>query len=209
MGSIIAMPLAEVTVTIGRGPKETALIFYCVLFFFVLIYVSLYVFVPFLHNVSRETPPSELPRTFFLKFFWINVIPQCTYWSILLTVVFALELIHLTWYKLCDNFISGKWIKKTFQKIGKALAPVSFFNSRLPYKPGAIFVKKSLIYMIFIIINVVKMLDTTLCYRLERPSRSFLRAGKGGEKYKICKMRILPFTYGNVDLLAKLSAKAL
>ena len=69
MGSIIAMPLAEVTVTIGRGPKETALIFYCVCFFFVLIYVSLYVFVPFLHNVSRETPPSELPRTFFLNFF--------------------------------------------------------------------------------------------------------------------------------------------
>ena len=117
--------------------------------FFVLIYVSLYVFVPFLHNVSRETPPSELLH-FFLKFFWINVIHQCTsmyihqctYWSILLTVVFALELIHLTWYKLCDNFISGKWIKKTFQKIGKALAPVSFFNSGLPYKPGAIFVKK-------------------------------------------------------------------
>ena len=67
MGSIIAMPLAEVTVTIGRGPKETALYLFC--FFFVLIYVSLYVFVPFLHNVSRETPPSELPRTFFLKFF--------------------------------------------------------------------------------------------------------------------------------------------
>ena len=62
--------------------------------------------------------------------------------------------------------------------------------------------------MIFIIINVVKML-ITLCYRLERPSRSFSRAGKGGEKYKICKMRILPFTYENVDLLAKLSAKAL
>ena len=149
MGSIIAMPLAEVTVTIGQGPKETTLIFYCVLFFLVLIYVSLYVFVPFLHNVSRETPPSELLH-FFLKFFWINVIHQCTsmyihqwtYWSILLTVVFALELIHLTWYKLCDNFISGKWIKKTFQKIGKALAPVSFFNSGLPYKPGAIFVKK-------------------------------------------------------------------
>ena len=142
MGSIIAMPLAEVTVTIGQGPKETTLIFQCVLFFFVLIYVSLYVFVPFLHNVSRETPPSELPRTFFFKFFWINVIHQCTYWSILLTVVFALELIHLTWYKLCNNFISGKWIKKTFQKIGKALAPVSFLNSGLPYKPGAIFVKK-------------------------------------------------------------------
>ena len=70
MGSIIAMPLAVVTVTIGQGPKETTLIFYCVLFFFfVLFYVSLYVFFPFLHNVSRETPPSELPRTFFLKFF--------------------------------------------------------------------------------------------------------------------------------------------
>ena len=68
MGSIIAMPLAEATVTIGQGPKETTLIFYCVLFFLVLIYVSLYVFVPFLHNVSRETPPSELPRTFFLIF---------------------------------------------------------------------------------------------------------------------------------------------
>ena len=141
MGSIIAMPLAEATATIGQGLKETTLIFYCVLFF-VLIYVSLCVFVPFPHNVSRETPPSELPRTFFFKFFWINVVHQCTYWSILLTVVFALELIHLTWYKLCDNFISGKWIKKTFQKIGKALAPVSFLNSGLPYKPGAIFVKK-------------------------------------------------------------------
>ena len=45
--------------------------------FFVLIYVSLYVFVPFLHNVSRETPPSELPRTFFFNLFesmwFINV----------------------------------------------------------------------------------------------------------------------------------------
>ena len=43
MGSIIAMPLAEVTVTIGRGPKETALIFYCVLFFLFL-FMSLFMF---------------------------------------------------------------------------------------------------------------------------------------------------------------------
>ena len=69
MGSIIAMPLAEATATIGQGLKETTLIFYCVLFFFVLIYVSLCVFVPFPHNVSRETPPSELPRTFFFLIF--------------------------------------------------------------------------------------------------------------------------------------------
>lgn len=137
MGSIIAMPLAEVTVTVGQGPKETALIFYCVLFFLFL-FMSLFMF-SFLFYITWNSSFWTTEDLFF-KIFLNNVIHQCTYWSILLTVVFALELIHLTWYKLCDNFISGKWIKKTFQKIGKALAPVSFFNSRLPYKPGAIFV---------------------------------------------------------------------